>query len=402
MIDPIQEFPVPDRWCVHAYYTLCPYAPDGSGRILISGADLRNDTAEVLVLSADGEILDRLGDAPVTPSFWHTGLWQSWSPDAKHVYYQSGTHQEPAVTRRELATGKECHVHADMEGLPPSGEPGISSPHSLLYAAGYGDGKWKPELAPVPFLARDRHGLSRVTFDPPSEELILSTRDIFERHPHRDRILAAEKELQDRLGPEEGLTLMTYCVRWSPDGSRFLFYFGNHCVVPERGEPKLAYVFTADRDLNDIHLVADLSFDRWGVHWGWQPDNETLIGYGPDPDNPRESGLAEVRYDGTGYRLLSDHCSSGHPTVSPADPNLVVTDEPTVEGGNLVFISKQTGQVVKRVALPKFRGEKEPKGRNPDRICFHAVFSPDGSRILCNTLPGRHAQLIEIHDIPAP
>ena len=64
-------------------------------------------------------------------------------------------------------------------------------------------------------------------------------------HPHpsikqgahqRDRILAAEKELQSRLGAHDGLTLMLYCVRWNRQGTRFLFYFGNHCVVKERGD----------------------------------------------------------------------------------------------------------------------------------------------------------------------
>ena len=32
--------PLPDRWCLHSYYSLCPYAPDGSDRILLAGADL--------------------------------------------------------------------------------------------------------------------------------------------------------------------------------------------------------------------------------------------------------------------------------------------------------------------------------------------------------------------------
>ncbi|NLB41892.1 MAG: hypothetical protein GX815_06460, partial [Clostridiales bacterium] len=52
--DGLRRFPILDRWCVHSYYTLCPYAPDGSGRILIAGADLDSKFGEVLILSADG------------------------------------------------------------------------------------------------------------------------------------------------------------------------------------------------------------------------------------------------------------------------------------------------------------------------------------------------------------
>lgn len=395
-IPPPKPLPVADRWCVHSYYTLCPYAPDDSGRILLAGADLATTQAEVLILSSEGEVLERFGRQPVTPSFWHTGFWQSWSPDSRYVYFQSGTMMLPETVRRELATGTEVSVSGDLEGLPPSGEPGFSCSHGLLYAAGYGDGKWKPEEAPVPFLARRRHGLSLLSFDPPAETLRLSTQEVLDRHPDRDRILAAEKELQSRLGADEGLTLMIYCVRWNRQGTRFLFYFGNHCVANQRGEPRVAYVFTADRDLTDIRLALDISFDRRGVHWGWQPDGETLIGYGPRTDGQPGTCLAEVRWDGRGYRMLSDHASGGHPSASPRDEDVLVTDEGGPEHGNVVFISRRTGEILQRMPLPKFLGDREAPGRNPTRVCHHPVFNHTGDRVLCNSLPGTLATLQEI------
>lgn len=396
----VKSFPVADRWCVHAYYTLCPYAPDGSGRFLIAGADPASEHGEVLVLSSEGEVLDRFGWQLVTPSFWHTGFWQSWSPDARFVYYQSGTLLEPFTIRRELATGKEVRVPGDVEGFPPSGDPAISCSHGLLYAAGYGDGRWKPEQAPVPFLQRDQHGMSKIIFeDGGRSELILSTQAILDQHPDRKRILQAEETLKARLGNDEGLTLMTYCVRWNRQGTRFLFYFGNHCVVKDRGEPKLAYVFTADRQLKDIRLAIDLSFGRNGVHWGWQPDGETLIGYGPHPDGRPGQCLAEVKYDGKGYRKLADHTTGQagrHPSLSPVNPDLIVTDEIADKGGAIVFLSRQSGQETNRVALPKFHGENEPSGRNPHRVCHHPVFNQDGTKLLCNSLPGPNASVVEI------
>jgi hypothetical protein len=395
----VRPLAVADRWCVHSYYTLCPYAPDGSGRILIAGADRSRGRAEVLVLAADGQVLDRFGAVNVAamPSFWHTGLWQSWSPDARFVFYQSGSLQQPQVIRRELATGRELAIAGDMEGVPPSGEPGFSCSHGLLYAAGYGDGMFKPDQAPVPFLARDRHGISRVGFDPPREDLVLTTQDILDRHPQRDRLLDTDREVRHRFGPGKGLTLMTYCVRWNRQGTRLLFYFGNHCVVPERGEPRLAYVFTADRGLRDIRLALDLSFDRRGVHWSWQPDGERLIGYGPRTDDPTRMCLAEVRYDGRDYRMLSEHDSGGHPSASPADNDLIVTDEGGPDGhGSIVFLSRRTGGMATAVRLPKYRGQREAPGRNPLRVCHHPVFNRTGDRLLCNSLPGDLAQAVEI------
>jgi len=393
---PPRHLPIADRWSLHGYYSLCPYAPDGSDRLLVAGADLATDTAEVFVLGPDRSIQHRFGRVPVSPSFWHTGLWQSWSPDSRFVYFQSGTHQHPRVTRHDLDTGKEITIDGDMEGFPPSGEPVFSCAHGLLYAAGYGSGLYRPEIAPVPFQARDRHGISLVSFDSPGERLALSTQQILDTHPDRDRILAADREIKARLGPDDGLTLMTYCVRWNRAGTRCLFFFGNHCVVKDRGEPKITSIFTADRDLKKIQLALDISFDRRGVHWSWQADDEHLIGYGPDPDRPGQQCLAEVRHDGTGYRKLSDHASGGHPSTSPLDPDLIVTDEGTPTGGAVVFIDRRDGREVSRVALPKFHGDHEPPGRNPRRICHHPVFNRAGDRVLCNTLPGTHAELVEI------
>ena len=88
-IDEVRSLPIPGKWVVHSYYSLNPYAPDDSGRILCAGADYESDVGEVFVLDKDGNILDRFGKQKVSAIFYHTGLWQAWGRDAETVYYQA-------------------------------------------------------------------------------------------------------------------------------------------------------------------------------------------------------------------------------------------------------------------------------------------------------------------------
>lgn len=393
----IRSLPVAGRWCLHSYYTLCPYAPDGSGRLLLAGADLESGSGEVMVVSPEGEVLSRFGTGALHAGFFHTGRWQAWSPDARHVYYQAGAQNAPRIVRRELASGTEIVLEGDMEGAPPDGEPLLSGLSGMLYAAGYADGTYRPELAPVPFQSRERHGLFEYDFDRASRRMRLSTAELLDRHPAKEKILQADRELKRGLSEREGLTLMAYCVRWNSSGSRLLFYFGNHNVDRRRGEPRLAYVFTADRELRDIHLAVDLSFGRRGVHWSWHPDGEHLIGYGPDPDDPQKLCLAQVKYDGSGYRRLSRHASGGHPSVCPSNHRLIVTDT-YGHPGEVAFIDSRTDEIVLRHVVPlACGGDSIPPGRHPGRVDSHPVFDRTGDKVLINTLPGRHAVVCELN-----
>jgi hypothetical protein len=279
-----------------------------------------------------------------------------------------------------------------MEGAPPSGEPIISGLLGMLLASGYGyeDGSYHAEASPVPFQNRHEHGLFEYAIQSNRKRLLLSVYDILEKHPYREKIKKMDEDIKSRLGNEEGLTLMTYCVRWDSIGNRFLFYFGNHSVDKSRKEPSVSYVMTADRDLRDIRIAVDK-----GGHWSWHPDNEHLIGYGPDPDNREAKCIAQVRYDGSDYKRLAHHGSGGHPSINPVNHNMLVTDT-YGRIGEVLFIDLCRDTVVKSFTLPRLNGEKTPGGRNPFRIDHHPVFNRDGSKVLANGLPGRNAVLYEI------
>lgn len=65
-----KEIKVPERWLLHSYYTLCPYASDGSGRLLAAGANLDTRTGEVFILDKNGEVIDSFGEHPVESGFF--------------------------------------------------------------------------------------------------------------------------------------------------------------------------------------------------------------------------------------------------------------------------------------------------------------------------------------------
>lgn len=382
----------PERWCLHGYYTLSPFCPDGSGRVLAASANLAANTGAVVIFDGEGRVLDRFGEAPVESAFYHTGRWQTWSPDGREVRFQGGTLKNPQICYHHLETGITESYPGDMEGAPPDGGPILTGLMGMLYAAGYGGTGYRPEEAPAPFQARDRHGVFE--FDRERSALRLSVAEILERHPDRDALHIMDNAVRERLGPGEGLTLMAYCVRWSRDGSKLLFYFGNHCTDSRRGEPRISYILTSDRKLTDFHVAVNLS-ERSGGHWSWQPDGEHLIGYAP-PAPGEPPFICEVGAHGGPLRLCVPHCGGGHPSVSPSDPDLVVTDEPTPQGGRVLFFRRGQDNPVREVALKKFHGESEDSARNPHRVCHHPVFHPDGSRVLFNFLDGPYSRLGEI------
>lgn len=389
----LREYAVPGRWCLHAYYTTRPQAPDGSGRMLVAGADLARGVGAVYVLAPDGRVLDTFGEHPVESNFFHTGFWQTWSPDAKAVYYQGGSLTHPRVARRRLVDGASVDQPGDMEGAPPDGEPIVSGLLGMLYAAGYGTGVYDPALAPEPFEARERHGLFSYGFDPATSRLALSVRTMLDNHPDRAMLEETDRALSKRNGTPAGLTLMAYCVRWNRDGSRMLFHFGNHCVVRSRGEPKVMGVFTCRRDFSDVRLALELR--RGGVHWSWHPDGERLVGYARLPEDADDAPyrLCVVKYDGTGFRKLCDASGGGHPSVSPDNPNVVVTDA----GGRLDFWDVAKNRVVASKEFSNTApGAKEGGRRDPTRVCLHPVFSADGSRVWINAFEGGLTRVVEI------
>lgn len=140
-----------------------------------------------------------------------------------------------------------------------------------------------------------------------------------------------------------------------------------------------------------------MSFEKNGVHWSWDHSGGLLGYYKNSPDD--RAVLAGINRDGENFRIIcEENFTGGHPSVSPANPELIVTDGAYNRMGKIMFI--EDGKPQNEVILPKFNydeaGGKIPGGRNRFYVCHHPVFNSDGSRILVNTLPGKNAELCEI------
>lgn len=386
-----------DKWCVHAYYTICPWAPDGSGKIVFAAADLKTKTNKVYIADKDKNIITSFGEASVTSSFWHTGRFQTWSPDAKYIYYQGGSEKAPLCVKHNIETGEEIYARGNMEGAPPFGEPIVGGAQQMLYAAGYGTGLYRPKEAPYPFGARDKHGLFRFNFKTGMEELVLSVNDCIAAHPNRDELMRLDKKMQDIFGGDYGLTLMCYCVRYNRQGTKLLFYMGNHCQA--RKEPKISYVFTCNTDFTDLHLAVNMS-GACGYHFSWHPDGVRLIGYGPHPSDLKRPCLVTVNYDGSDYTVISQH-NQGHPSVCPTDYSLIASDDRIeVNGkktGRVVLINAENGKIEEQYFIENRNDSIESGIRNEHWVCHHPVFSQDGKKLLVNSIEKENAQLLEIN-----
>lgn len=377
-----QVFQVPGQWTVSSYYTLSPAAPDGSGRMVFAACDLAKQVCSVFIFDADGKILANFGHRKVESMFFHTGCWESWSPDSRYIYYQSGTLAKPSVSRYDTVSGKIDTVNGvDLEGAPASGEPIICGLPGMLYGAGYGYNVYNPSLCPVPFEKRSEHGIFEFCFDGKSPRLLYSVNDFLEAHPQRERLLALDRELAEKYNRVCGLSLMAYCVRWDPAGESFLVYFGNHCVVPERNEPRISHVFTGKRGSKELSFAFDVS--GRGVHWSCR-DAGTLVGFIRPEGGVRPVICSYNINDGSFTGLVSPDCGGGHPSLSLVNRNLCVNDENA--NGCVKLWDCRSGKVVSSIDLkcrvPGFIHQGTV--RNEKRCCHHPKFTSDGRYILSN------------------
>lgn len=375
-------FRIPGQWTISSYYTLMPLAPDNSGRLTLAACDLKTQVCSVFILDEDGKILDNFGHRKAESMFYHTGSWESWSPDCRYIYYQSGTLTKPSVSRYDIEKKSVITLDGvDLEGAPPSGEPILGGLPGMLYAAGYGYNVYNPSLCPISFEERDRHGIFQFGFDGKEPQLEYSINDILSFHPMKDDLLSLDRELAEKYNRVCGLSLMAYCVRFSPNGEHFLLYFGNHCVVPDRNEPRISHIFYGKRGSKELHFAIDVS--GRGCHWSIQ-DNGSLMGfYRADGDDRQHIYIFDPK-DKKLSRIASPEFGGGHPSLSPVRPDICVNDENHPQIVRLW--DKKSNSAVASIELPCRVPGFVPQGtvRDHNRCCHHPRFTPDGRYILSN------------------
>ena len=377
-----QIFQVPGQWTISSYYTLSPMAPDGSGRITLAACDLKTRICSVFILDKNGNITDNFGHRQSESMFFHTGCWESWSPDCRYIYYQSGTLTQPSVSRYDIEKKTSQTISGvDLEGAPSFGEPILGGLPGMLYGAGYGYNVYNPSLCPIPFEERDKHGIFEFSFDGSTPKLAYSVNDFLSFHPMRDELLKLDSELKNKYNRVCGLSLMAYCVRFSPNGKHFLVYFGNHCVVPERNEPRVSHVFYGHTGSKELHFALDVSGK--GCHWSVQ-DNGQLIGFTRTDEDTRMHIYIFDPESKKLTRIATPEFGGGHPSLSPTNPKLCVNDEQGSASVRLWNTDKQ--EFVDSIKLRCWADGYTPERvvRNENRCCHHPRFTPDGKYVLSN------------------
>lgn len=390
------DIKIDDRWCIHSYYTISPYANDGSGRLLLSGANLDKNYGEIYVLNDDGKVTDIFGKNALYSAFYHTGYWQTWSEDSRYVYYQAGVPEKPKIGIYDTVCKKEYFADGDMEGAPPRGNVILSGLMGMLYAAGYADGKYHKDRFPVAYDNRDAHGIFAFDIFNNKKKLILSINDAIKmlEDEEKQKIYQADKKVKEIYGGNEKLTLMCYCVRWNRQGTRCLFYLGNHSAPSARDEESFGYIFTADKNFTDVHIALNLTGKK-SCHWSWHPDGEHIIGY---VEIDSVLCLAQVKYDGMELLKIHDSNTCGHVSVNPYNYKMAVTD--TYEKKGRVQILNLSENIIDdEYRVQRCNCDEEPRGRNPHRVCNHPVFIGEGNKLLVNCLEDRNAyvKIIEIN-----
>ena len=328
----------------HAYYDVSPWSPDGA-KILFSSvdpADLEFAVAgrsrppsekravsrrgHIFRMNSDGTCIERLaGDAPFCA---HIGSFPLWVPGRDLIVYggQWDDFAEDTLHIMNLAT-REVTVFKGLFGRH------VSPDGSLL-------------------ACQSADGIVMLPLDAPAERrVVVRFADVARALPHRDPALFDSWNMGN--------------IKWSPRGDRFLFRF----FAKYQGEPASEVVVAAP-DGTDITILPEASVRLH--HPSWCPDGERIL-YGDVVDGEARLFIHPL---GGPRSLLTDERLGGHPLMSP-DGTRVVTDVSKAKfgeekfGSSLVLVDVATGSVEKLVSTPH------------TFYCDpHAVWSPDGSRIL--------------------
>lgn len=339
---PLLKVTPDDGYYVHTFYDVCPWSPSGKKlaltRLPYQGKKPAwGDTAGVCIVDLENE---RIREVYRTKAWsFQVGANAQWDGVSdRYLYTNDIIGNDVVCVRIDLEQGDTRVFAGPKYDIAPGGGS-VISPNLLnmnIHQYGYAvpDG---PGGKPVPFTAEEmeREGLWRTDLENDRKELLAPMKSFFE--------VARDKE---RYAGSIGYLFHS---KFNRQNTRILQVF--RAQVGNKG--RNASLFSMNTD--GSALTQCLTAEHWnqmaksggsGNHPNWHPDGEHVImNCVPTWLGFREMMFCSFRYDGSGFRVLSErHRGSGHPSVEPAGRYLVADAYPKQE-----YVASADGEVAVRL-----------------------------------------------------
>jgi len=374
---PVKQFAINDsiinrQGYFFGFHDKCPWNYDDSmllaNRFNIPNRQInKSDTLEVGFFK--GEDYKEFVPLATTPSFnWQQGCFAQWVGKKNQVIYNSFDGEKNISIVIDASGNEIRRFDLPVAALSPDGRYMLSYDFNRLavYAPGYGyeNGRDEEIHVKVPV----KQGLSIVDIETGNAKKLFSIADI--------------AALQPDPAMEDSFHFFTHCL-FSPSGKRFVFY---HRSI---------------RDMNFVHtrmISCDLDggnvfvfpADGWVSHIGWKNDTQILAYC-----RTKKFGDAYTLFEdqGNNYEALGidDFTSDGHPSFSPSDNNVFITDT-YPDRFRLSSLILYDCKVNKRLVLAKLKQPLQFKNelrcdlhprwnRAGTMVCFDSAHT--GKRSLC-------------------
>jgi hypothetical protein len=262
----------------------------------------KSDMIEIGVFK--GERFEEFVPLASTKSFnWQQGCFSQWVGKTKQIIYNDFD-GEKNVSIIIDENGKEIRrFDLPNAAVSPDGKYMLSYNFSRLakYAAGYGYENGIDEELNV--MVPQKHGLSITNLETGETKQLFTVADIAAMQP--------DPEMRNAFH------FFTHCL-FSPSGKRFVFY---HRSIRDLNFVRTRMI-ACDLDGNNKFIF---TADGWVSHIGWKNDNQ-IMAY----CRTKKFGDAYIlfedqssNYDAVG---IDDFTSDGHPSFSPKDSSIFITD----------------------------------------------------------------------------
>ena len=325
-----------ERWNKHVYPDVDAWSPTLPLIVYASGYDDIKQPAQICLAWQAGS---EWRSFPLANDGWfnrHTGCFQTWAPDNSGIYYHSSESRGTNFLRFGVLEPIEIgplHRHISPDG------------RHLVYRE-FGQRPWNKK-----FSGNDLCVMDVESFD-------------------SARVMISYDALEAASGPNatpaytDNVLTFTNTI-WSPDGMKML-------LSNSWGE-----LFCAVSDCPYCGSFALIPLGKAG-HRSWHPDSERIVFASGAPG---QLGLHEIRYDGTGHRLITDDRScygspGSHPVYSP-DGQWIVGESYVPDAFAIWLTNAETGDGFKLVDVGTTYGVAKPDGTH-----MHPIWSPDGTQIL--------------------